>query len=345
MKNKWMLFILTLLVLGSCKKMNTDFTFTPTSPKAGEKVTFINTSSGGEEWEWTFGDNFTSSSKSPTHTYQKAGTYTVTLCAQYKKQRRYATAVITVVDSIPSFAASTDSICYYKPVRFHAQTWNPFDHSTSYLWSIDENAVLLSSRLDSSSIEVYFTQHSKNARISLETTKNGEKTVVEKSFYIHDSKAHSLLVQTPTSYLCQRLYGDLAEPLHAIDYEEGKNLLKIAQDTLQVYGDSIFRLSSLNIAGHTIEGFLIDRTARKIYFRDNGLYVSNINGSHIVCICPDKTTAICIDGGGNRIYWSTSQGVWRMPLVQTENNQFTYIPKLVNSQKDIIKIAIDNTLR
>ena len=120
-----------------------------------------------------------------------------------------------------------------------------------------------------------------------------------------------------------------------------KNLLKIAQDTLQVYGDSIFRLSSLNIAGHTIEGFLIDRTARKIYFRDNGLYVSNINGSHIVCICPDKTTAICIDGGGNRIYWSTSQGVWRMPLVQTENNQFTYIPKLVNSQKDVIKIAIN----
>lgn len=345
MKNKWMLYILTLLVLGSCKPMKTEFEYTPKAPKAGEKVTFINTSSGGEEWEWNFGDNFTSSSKNPTHTYQKAGTYTVTLCAQYKNQREYATAVITVGDSIPGFAASTDSICYYKPVRFYAQTWNPFDHSTSYMWSIDESAVLLSSKMDSSAIEVYFTQHSRNARISLETTKNGEKSVVEKDFYIHDSKAYSLLVQTPTSYLCQRLYGDLAEPLHAIDYEEGKNLLNLAQDTLQVYGDSIFRLSSLKIAGHTIEGFLIDRMARKIYFRDNGLFVCNINGSHVVCICPDKTTALCIDGGDNRIYWSTNEGVWKMPLVYTENNQFTSVPKLINTQKDVIKIAIDNTLR
>ena len=63
----------------ACKKIDVDFSYSPDQPKAGEKVTFTNLSTGGEEWAWTFGDGGTSTLKSPTYTYKNPGTYTVTL--------------------------------------------------------------------------------------------------------------------------------------------------------------------------------------------------------------------------------------------------------------------------
>ena len=49
-------FIIAMIVVG-CKKVEVDFTYAPTAPRAGQSITFSNTSSGGESWLWNFGDN------------------------------------------------------------------------------------------------------------------------------------------------------------------------------------------------------------------------------------------------------------------------------------------------
>jgi gliding motility-associated-like protein len=42
---------------------------------------FINTSTGTQSWQWSFGDTVTSSIQSPSHTYSAAGTFPITLIA------------------------------------------------------------------------------------------------------------------------------------------------------------------------------------------------------------------------------------------------------------------------
>jgi murein DD-endopeptidase MepM/ murein hydrolase activator NlpD len=56
------------------------FSASPLTGTAPLQVTFVNTSSGDyTTTTWDFGDGATSRSKNPTHTYETAGTYTVTL--------------------------------------------------------------------------------------------------------------------------------------------------------------------------------------------------------------------------------------------------------------------------
>jgi PKD repeat protein len=59
-----------------------NFTVTPTSGNAPLTVTFNNTTTGQVQgWSWSFGDGATSTQKSPTHSYTKAGSYKPTLTA------------------------------------------------------------------------------------------------------------------------------------------------------------------------------------------------------------------------------------------------------------------------
>ncbi len=65
-----------------------DFTWSPTSPVAGQVITFSDISKGGDhidQWKWYFGDRMASSSnkestlENPTHTYENSGSYIVEL--------------------------------------------------------------------------------------------------------------------------------------------------------------------------------------------------------------------------------------------------------------------------
>lgn len=47
----------------------------------GESVHFTNTSTNADRYDWDFGDNRTSTSTEPTHTFTQCGTYSVTLTA------------------------------------------------------------------------------------------------------------------------------------------------------------------------------------------------------------------------------------------------------------------------
>ncbi len=59
-----------------------NFSANPTEGDAPLLVSFTDTSSGvPTSWSWNFGDGETSSTQNPTHTYDEAGTYTVSLTA------------------------------------------------------------------------------------------------------------------------------------------------------------------------------------------------------------------------------------------------------------------------
>src|SRR3989449_591752 len=62
--------------------LTTSFTFSPSTPDAGQSVSFTGSGSGGTQpykYSWDFGDLGTGSGSSTNHTYQSAGSYSVTL--------------------------------------------------------------------------------------------------------------------------------------------------------------------------------------------------------------------------------------------------------------------------
>lgn len=316
-------FCITLLALATaCKHITTEFTYTPQHPKAGETVTFINTSYGGEDWSWNFGDNATSTNKSPNHAYKKAGSYTVTLTASYKSQSKTYVSTIEVVDSVPGFAVGTDSILIFEPVTLTAGVWNPFDYPIAYQWTLDSTStVLVQGTTTDKQISVYFTRHSTSIPVRLEVTLGKETYPIEQQLFVHDQPAVALLMLHDGSAYRQRLFTDnRVETPSLATYPEANTLLSLTPDT-------------------------VDRLGRKLYYRSHGLYVANANGSDPVQICSDEVSAFMVDGADNRLYWATAEGVWRMPLVQTSNNHFAFIPERMNTLGMVTKMAKDNTPR
>lgn len=60
--------------------LNADFTASQTAAKVASAIEFTDKSTGDiDSWLWDFGDGNTSTEQNPSHTYNDAGTYTVTL--------------------------------------------------------------------------------------------------------------------------------------------------------------------------------------------------------------------------------------------------------------------------
>jgi len=332
----------------ACKKTNVDFTFSPTAPRAGESVTFTNQSSGGEEWNWTFGDGTVATTKSPTHTYKQPGTYMVTLQVD-KKSSLTASRQITVYDTVPTFVASDSSFVIYKDYTFTANVYNPYNYDVSYLWYepvdgagyVPPYLVITDTTLEKSTLHLYFIRPLPEAGIGLRVILNGDTTVIRHYFNVADRATNSVLFRTPDSDYRQRIFGDKAEPEQAL--AERAALLDTEQDTLQTYNDSTFRLSALAATFEGIKGFHIAN--RKIYYRADGLWVANIDGAYKVQIDTADCSAMTLDTRDNRIYWANAEGVWYMPFVGSDNNRFITVPAPLNFLTGVTRIAADGELK
>jgi plastocyanin len=84
-----------------------NFTFTPPAPQIGNSVTFTDTSTGSPtSWSWNFGDpasggSNTSTAQGPTHAFQSAGTFTVSLQATNASGSNTTTKNVTVSNGGP----------------------------------------------------------------------------------------------------------------------------------------------------------------------------------------------------------------------------------------------------
>jgi PKD repeat protein len=85
--------------------LSTSFTFTPSSPDAGQSVSFTGSASGGTSpygYSWNFGDGGTGSGSLVKHTYQSSGTYTVGLTVTDSGGQVAAASKTITVNARPS---------------------------------------------------------------------------------------------------------------------------------------------------------------------------------------------------------------------------------------------------
>lgn len=315
----------------ACKKNSVSFTYSPTSPKAGETVTFYNHSESGEDWSWSFGDGATSASKAPQHTYKQPGTYHVTLTVDNNKSWR-ASEDITVYDTVPSFSSTDTAFVIYKDYTFTASVYNPYNYKITYEWILEDSIV----SVDKGTLKCYFTHPGDSAHVSLRLTLNGESMDINRAFYIADKQTNSVLFRTSGGDYRQRIFGERAEGYKPT---EDHHLLDVEQDVEQIYNDSTFRLADLAGTFPGIQGFKIAN--RKIYYRANGLWVANIDGAYKVQIDATPCEAMTLDNIDSRIYWANAEGIWYMPFVGSDNNKFVSIPTQLNELKNVTKIAAD----
>ena len=139
----------------------------------------------------------------------------------------------------------------------------------------------------------------------------------------------------------QRIFGSRAE-MYRLD-ASATPLLDAAQDTAQTYNGKAFTINDLSVVFPGIEGFHIAN--RKIYYRAEGLWVANIDGANPVQIDTAACAAMVLDTYDNRIYWANKDGIWYMPFVGSDNNQFVTEPTLLNTLSNITKLAADAELK
>ena len=343
MKKTYILLTICCALI-ACKKIDVGFTYSPESPRAGEKVQFTNQSSSGEEWEWTFGDGSTSTLKSPTHTYKQPGTYRVMLKVD-KKKSLTATKELTVYDTIPTFTCEDSTFYIFKDYTFTACVYNPYNYDIQYRWynpddpegPLSPYMVVSDTTLKNSTLHLYFASPMMPAKLGLRVILYKDTTYIEKAFEVLDRKTNSIALLTPDGYYRQRIFGDRAEMVKT-DMSAVVQL-DAEQDTAQLYNGYQFTLSELNTVFPGLEGFHIAN--RKIYYRMDGLWVANIDGAYPEQIDELDCYAMTLDTKDNRIYWANEDGVWYMPFVGSDNNKFVSTPVLLNMMTDVIKIAAD----
>lgn len=119
-----------------------NFTFNPGQPQAEETVAFrsdANDDLAIRSWAWDFGDGTTSQAQHPEHTYDRSGTYEVTLTVTDAVGRQDThTESVTVVNSRPVVSLSLDpaSPVQGQPVTIEAQADDRDGEIGSYDWSI-----------------------------------------------------------------------------------------------------------------------------------------------------------------------------------------------------------------
>lgn len=330
---KKIVLLLTLCcALIACKKIEVNFSYSPTAPRAGESVQFSNLSSSGEDWEWQFGDGLTSTIKSPSHAYKNPGTYMTVLTVDKKSSLR-ASKEITVYDSIPTFVCKDSVFTIFKDYTFIANFYNPYNLEHTYEWTVNDSVMSTNE-----SLTTFFVEADDSVTVSLRLIVAKDTSVITKRYFIEDKATNSILMRTPEGDYRQRIFGSRAEEAE-LDVT-ASDLLDIEQDTAQIYNGYEFRLSELKEVFPALEGFHI--ASRKIYYRAKGLWVANIDGAYQVQIDSLPCKAMTLDMLDSRIYWANEKGVWYMPFVGSDNNKFVSTPVQLNTFDDVTKLAADS---
>lgn len=342
-------------MLMGCKKVTVDFTMSPTNPRAGEVVTFTNTSTGGSTWIWRYGDGMVSTARSTTHAYRAPGTYVVTLKAD-SLDKKIASHTITVRDTVPTFVSNHDTvdIAIFNDITFRAELYNPNNYTPNYKWSIEGVEYQVA---DSTTgvFKVFFTTTGQ-ARVKMHLEIRGQQWDTTRVYEVKNRQGQALLMLNKNGeYRRQRIFFNLlaketqerTEAVSNLTYAEGKAMLDAEQDTIQQYNGRVFKLSELQMILPSMVGFKIGRN--KVYYRTtDGFYVANLNGEHVEPICGEPVSAVYTDviTGAERVYWATSGAVYFMPLVGQPDNKFDVDKiELMNVETDVVRLALDTTLR
>jgi len=120
--------------------LSASFTFNPSSPDAGQAVSFTGSASGGVSpynYSWSFGDGGTASGSSVSHTFQSNGTYTVALTINDSTGQIAKSSQTITVNARPSasISYSPSNPVILAPVAFSASVTGgtqPYSYSWDF---------------------------------------------------------------------------------------------------------------------------------------------------------------------------------------------------------------------
>ncbi len=102
-------------------------------------IKFNNTSSASGNFVWDFGDGTTSTEVSPTHKYEKAGLYKVTLTHESKGSTTSPLLIYDIVPVLSVASTSTEIVEYNNTyVTFNLELPNPENLPVRYEWTFPE---------------------------------------------------------------------------------------------------------------------------------------------------------------------------------------------------------------
>jgi len=108
-------------------------------------VNFTNSSTGASSWDWSFGDGGTSTSQNPSHTYNNAGTNTVTLIVANSNNTCFDTIsktnFITYSPPVAAFSAQPDSGCVPLNVVFTDNSTSSVSSISTYYWNYGDGTL------------------------------------------------------------------------------------------------------------------------------------------------------------------------------------------------------------
>jgi PKD repeat protein len=125
-----LLTVAVLTMQGCYPEPVANFDFSYTDNTAPALVSFSNYSTDAEEYQWNFGDGNTSTSHSPTHTYEEGGTFTISLTATGRGGDNTMPKSITIIQPTSYIFRNNSSVTLYTVLTFYFDGDKIFEETT-----------------------------------------------------------------------------------------------------------------------------------------------------------------------------------------------------------------------
>lgn len=158
-------------------------------------VYFNNTTIGDATYKWEFGDGFTSEVRSPEHTFEKAGTFTVKLTAKGDRKTDTYEGTITVYPQ-PEAAFTSGPTQLYIPNAV-AQFYNASHNTVAWFWDFGDKYVKAPNGTSTEENPTYKYRESDLYTIKLVVTdEKGCKDTIVAENYINVSRESFIVFPT-----------------------------------------------------------------------------------------------------------------------------------------------------
>lgn len=225
--------IVAIVFLAACSRPIAQFETPQTAYKANSEITFSNKSTDAESYLWDFGDGNTSTDKEPKHTYEKEGTYTVTLTAKDAKDKESITTQTIKVER-PALSADFEYELSSSVAPATVTFKNTSTGADKYVWDFGDYT---QSDKENPTHKYRF---SGNYTVKLYALYGGKRKVIEKQVVIDAPEGECLI-------LIETEFGDMKVRLYDETPRHRDNFIKLAEEGF--YDGTLFH--------RVMDGFMI----------------------------------------------------------------------------------------